>query len=72
VFQRQIGSGTHRRWVAVGAIQRKAGKGTGVVRFTGRFGSKPMAPRSYRLTVTASGGGQKAGPRRVTFRVVSG
>jgi hypothetical protein len=71
-FQRRAGSKRHRRWVTVGTIRRTAAKGTGVVRFTGRFGAKPMAPRAYRLTVTATAGRQKAGPKRVAFRVVRG
>jgi hypothetical protein len=71
VFQRRVGTKRHARWVAVGTIQRSARKGTGVVRFTGRFGSKPLAPRTYRLTVTATAGSQKAGPKRVVFRVVA-
>jgi hypothetical protein len=72
VFQRQVGSKHHRRWVTVGTIRRSASKGTGVVRFTGRFGAKPLAPRAYRLTVTATAGREKSGPKRVQFRVVSG
>jgi hypothetical protein len=72
VFQRQGGSKHHRRWVTVGTIRRAASKGTGVVRFTGRFGAKPMAPRAYRLTVTATAGREKSGPKRVRFRVVRG
>jgi hypothetical protein len=71
-FQRQTGSKRHRRWVTVGTIRRSAPKGTGVVRFTGRFGTKPMAPRAYRLTVTATAGREKAAPKRVSFRVVKG
>jgi len=71
-FQRQVGSKHHRRWVTVGTLRRSAPKGTGVVRFTGRFGTKPMAPRAYRLTVTATAGRQKAAPKRVSFRVVKG
>jgi hypothetical protein len=72
VFQRQVGSKHHRRWVTVGTIRRSASKGTGVVRFTGRFGAKPMAPRAYRLTITATAGREKSGPKRIQFRVVSG
>jgi len=72
VFQRQVGSKHHRRWVTVGTISRSAAKGTGVVRFTGRFRSKPLAPRAYRLTVTATAGRQKAAPKRIAFRVVNG
>jgi hypothetical protein len=72
VVQRRIGSGRKARWVAVGTIKRSAAKGAGVVRFTGRFKNKPLAPRAYRLTVTATAGNEKAGPRRVQFRVVRG
>jgi hypothetical protein len=72
VFQRQVRVKGHRRWVTVGTLSRKAPKGAGVVRFTGRFKGKPLAPRAYRLTVTATAGRQKAGPRHVTFRVVRG
>ena len=71
-FQRQVGSKRHRRWVTVGTIRRSAPKGTGVVRFTGRFKTKPMAPRAYRLTVTATAGREKAAPKRISFRVVKG
>ncbi len=71
-FQRQAGSKHHRRWVTVGTIRRSAPKGTGVVRFTGRFKTKPMAPRAYRLTVTATAGREKSAPKRVSFRVVKG
>jgi hypothetical protein len=72
VVQRQVGAKGHRRWVAVGTVTRSAKKGNGVVRFTGRFGSRPLAPRSYRLTVTATAGKEKSAPQRVAFRVVSG
>jgi hypothetical protein len=72
VFQRPVRVKGHRRWVTVGAIARKAGKGAGVVRFTGRFKARPLAPGRYRLTVTARAGRQKAGPRHVAFRVVRG
>jgi hypothetical protein len=72
VIQRQAGSKHHRRWVIVGTIQRLAAKGTAVVRFTGRFGGKPIAPRAYRLTVTATAGQETAGPMRAAFRVVRG
>jgi hypothetical protein len=58
--------------VTVGTLRRSAGKGTGVLRFTGRFKARPMTPRAYRLTVTATAGRLKAGPRHVTFRVVGG
>jgi hypothetical protein len=72
VIQRRVGSGSHRQWVAVGTIQRSARRGTGVVRFTGRFKSKPIAPSVYRLTITATSGKEQAGPRRIQFQVVRG
>jgi hypothetical protein len=71
-FQRQVGSKKHRRWVTVGTLRRSAAKGTGAVRFTGRFKAKPLAPRAYRLTVTATAGREKSAPKRVSFRVVKG
>jgi hypothetical protein len=70
VFQRRGGSGHHRRWITVGTIRRSVAKGTGVVRFTGRFRAKPLAPRAYRLTVTASAGRERSASKRVAFRVV--
>jgi hypothetical protein len=73
-FQRLGGTKKHRRWVSVGTIKRSAKKGTGVVRFSGRFGKKGklLTPRSYRLVVTAAKGREKSGPKRVSFRVVKG
>jgi hypothetical protein len=71
-FQRQIGSKGHRRWVSMGTITRKSPKGTGVVRFTGRFRSKPMTPRAYRLTISATTKSEKWGPKHIAFRVVRG
>jgi hypothetical protein len=71
-FQRQVGSKKHRRWVTVGTIARSAKQGTGVMRFTGRFRSKPMVPRAYRLTITARTKTEKAGPKRVAFTVLRG
>lgn len=72
VVQRRIVVKKHARWVTVGTIERQAAKGAGVVRFTGRFKARPLAPRAYRLTVTATAGHQKSGPRHVAFRVVRG
>jgi hypothetical protein len=72
VIQRRAGSATHRRWVRVGSITRKAGKGTGVVRFRGRFGKKLLQPRQYRLVAMASSGHQRSAHKHVTFRVVKG
>jgi hypothetical protein len=69
--QRRAGTGRHRRWVAAGTLQRRAAKGAGVIRFTGRFGSRMLKPRSYRLAVTARSGTQRSGPRHVTFRVLA-
>ncbi|HEY6762193.1 MAG TPA: hypothetical protein VI318_22025 [Baekduia sp.] len=72
VFQRQVVVKGHRRWVTVQTMQRKAAKGTGVVRFTGRIKSRPIPARTYRVRVSATAGKQKAGPRTMTFRVVKG
>jgi hypothetical protein len=72
VFQRQIGAKGHRRWITVGTLRREAAKGIGVVRFTGRFKAKPLAPRAYRLTVTGTAGRQKSAARHVAFRVIRG
>jgi hypothetical protein len=58
------------RWVTVGTIKRSAKKGTGVVRFRGRFGRHLLKPRAYRLTAMASAHGRHSAPRRVHFRVI--
>ncbi|HMJ33394.1 MAG TPA: hypothetical protein VK501_05730 [Baekduia sp.] len=68
--ERVTGQGRNRRWVTVGTLTRSARKGNGVVRFTGRFGKRILTPRTYRLTVSATAGDLKAGPRRITFRVI--
>jgi CRISPR/Cas system endoribonuclease Cas6 (RAMP superfamily) len=67
-FERRRG----RHWVKVGTITRSARAGAGVVRFTGRFGRKLLAPRRYRVVVSASAGGQRTPAKRVGFRVVKG
>jgi hypothetical protein len=72
VFQRRTGSAKHRRWVRVGSMSRKAKKGNGVVRFTGRFGKKLLKPRQYRLVAMASTRSGKSAHKHVTFRVVKG
>ena len=46
--------------------------GAGEVRFRGRFGRKLLAPRRYRLVVSASGGGDRTPARRLAFRVLKG
>jgi hypothetical protein len=67
-FERAAG----RRWVRVGAITRKARAGSSVVRFRGRFGSRLLSPRRYRVVVVASRGGERTAARRLVFRVVKG
>jgi hypothetical protein len=67
-FDRRAG----KRWVRVGTITRPARAGTGVVRFRGRFGRKLLAPRRYRVVVTAVSGSERTAARRVSFRVVKG
>ena len=63
---------TRKGWKQVGVITRKAKAGAGEVRFRGRFGRKLLAPRSYRLVVSASGGGDRTPSRRFSFRVLKG
>jgi len=70
--QRRGGSAKHRRWVRVGTIKVKAKKGTGVVRFRGRFGRKLLAPRGYRLIVTATTRGERSVAKHAAFKVVKG
>jgi hypothetical protein len=60
------------RWVRVGRLTRSAKKGTGVVRFRGRFGRHLLEPRAYRLVVFAFNGSDRSRSKRVTFRVVRG
>jgi hypothetical protein len=67
-FQRRAG----KRWVQIGTITRSAKAGTGVVRFRGRFGSKLLVPKQYRVVVTASAGKERTAAKRVSFRVVKG
>jgi hypothetical protein len=71
-IQRRGGSAKHRRWVRVGTITVHAKKGKGVVRFRGRFGRKLLTPRSYRLMVTATTGGERSAAKHVRFTVVKG
>jgi hypothetical protein len=71
-FQRRAGTKKHRRWVTVGTIKRSAKTGTGVVRFTGRFGRKLLRPGSYRLVATARVKRENAGPKHVAFAVKRG
>jgi hypothetical protein len=71
-IQRRGGSAKHRRWVKVGTLKVKAKKGTGVVRFRGRFGSKLLTPRKYRLVVMANTRYEKAPHKHATFKVVKG
>jgi hypothetical protein len=62
-----------RRWVTVGTIATKpALAGTGSVRFTGRVSRRWLSRGSYRLVATASAGGEKTAPKRLSFRVVRG
>jgi hypothetical protein len=71
-FQRRGGSKKHRRWVSVGTIKRSARKGTGTVRFTGRFHKKLLGPRSYRLVAVATAGRERTKAKHVSFKVVKG
>jgi hypothetical protein len=71
-FQRLGGPKKHRRFISVGTIKRSAKKGTGTVRFTGRFGRKLLSPHAYRLVATATKGRERSGPKHVAFRVMKG
>ena len=71
-FQRLGGTKKHRRWVRVGTIVRAAKKGTGTVRFTGRFRNKLLKPRGYRLVATATKGREKTKAKHMSFKVLGG
>ena len=59
--------------MTTGTIVRSVKAGTGEVRFTGRFGKRMLAPRAYRLVITASRAGQpRTAAKRLGFRVVRG
>ena len=70
--QRRAGTKKHRRWVTVGTITRAAKKGTGVARFSGRFGKKLLKPRSYQLVASAKSGREQTVRKHIRFRVVNG
>jgi hypothetical protein len=71
-FQRAVGKGKHRHWRKVGTITRKAKRGSGVVRFRGRFGARMLKTGRHRVIITAKRKGERAGPKRVRFKVVKG
>lgn len=71
-FQRSAGKRKHRHWRKVGTITRKAKRGTGVVRFRGRFGARLLKIGRHRVIVTAKRKRERAGPKRVRFKVVKG
>jgi hypothetical protein len=56
----------------VATVKRSAKAGTGVMRFTGRFARRALAPGSHRLPVTATKAQEKAGPKHASLRVVRG
>jgi hypothetical protein len=70
--QRRAGTKNHRHWVTVGTITRAAKKGTGVARFSGRFGKKLLKPRSYQLVASAKSGREQTVRKHIRFRVVNG
>ncbi len=69
-FQRSRGNKQQRRWVKVGSMKRSAKAGKGVVRFRGRFGKRLLAPGRYRVGVVATHKGERAGPKRIRFKVM--
>jgi hypothetical protein len=58
------------RYVKVGTLIRRAKRGADKVPFSGRIGRKALAPGRYRATLTATAGGKRGTPRRLSFRVV--
>jgi hypothetical protein len=53
------------------SAQKQSGKQS--TPFSGKAKGKPLAPGSYRATITATdNAGQKSQPRQVTFKIVSG
>jgi hypothetical protein len=71
-FQRARGTGKQVRWRKVGTIKRSAKRGAGVIRFRGRFEGRLLKPGRYRVVVTAQHKHERAGPKRVKFKVVKG
>jgi 3',5'-cyclic AMP phosphodiesterase CpdA len=58
------------RAIRQGALERQGQAGSNKLFFTGRIGSRPLAPGSYRMTVVATAGGKPSRTRSVTFRVM--
>ena len=67
-FQRKRGG----KWRKVGTMDRRARAGSTVVRFRGRFHGRLLKPGRYRVVVTAKRNNERAGPKRIRFRVVKG
>jgi len=57
---------------AVGTITKSAKKGKGTLKFRGLVGRKRLAPGSYRIVVTATGGLFTSASRTIKFTVVKG
>jgi hypothetical protein len=61
------------RTVAVGTLKRAAIKGENTVRFSGRVGKRTLRPGRYRITVRATGSGNRTTPAKtLAFTVVKG
>jgi hypothetical protein len=65
-FQRRTRGGG---WKRVGAITRTARRGPGMARFRGRFDNRPLKPGRYRVKVAAKRKQERAGPKKVAFKV---
>lgn len=59
------------RFKGVGSRAQKAKAGASKLKWNGRLGGKPLAPGSYRATVTATdGAGGRSAPKAVGFRIL--
>jgi hypothetical protein len=59
-----------KRWVRVGALQRRVGGGTGRVKFSGRMRGRALVSGAHRaVLVVTDAAGNSSRPARVRFRV---
>ncbi len=58
------------RYQRRGALTRPGQAGPNTIAFSGRIGSRALAPGSYRATITATNTAGSSPPRRTTFKIV--
>ena len=58
------------RYVRVGRFAQDGAAGANRKRFSGKIGRRPLKPRPYRATLTASDGDGTGAPKRLRFRVL--